>query len=57
MHNHFANNSVLVDDNDATNKANIVHKYLTGRDIMHIDRSLYSPDMNTLEHMWDELGH
>ena len=57
MHNHFANNSVLVDDAAAPHKANTVHKYLTGEYNMHIDWSLYSPDMNTIEQMEDELGH
>ena len=28
MHNQFANNSVMVDDNAAPHKGNIVHKYL-----------------------------
>ena len=31
VHNHFANNSVLDDDNAAQHKVNIVPKYLTER--------------------------
>ena len=37
MHMHFANNPALVDDNGAPHMANIVHKCLTGADIMQID--------------------
>ena len=51
MYNHVANNSVLVDDTAAPHKANIVHKYLTGEDIKHVDQPLYSPNLNTIEHM------
>ena len=57
MHDHFANNSLLVDDNAASHMSNIIHEYLTGKDIMHIDQPLYSPYMNTIEHMWNALGH
>ena len=57
IHNHFANNSVLVDDNAAPHMESIVHEYLTGEDIMQVDWPLYSPDMNTVERIWDELDH
>ena len=57
VHNHFANNSVLVDDNAVPRRANMVHEYQTGEDIMHIDRPLYSSDMNTIEDMRDVLCH
>ena len=36
VHNHFANNSVLVDDNAMPCRANMDHEYQTGEDIMHI---------------------
>ena len=57
VHNHFANNSILVDDNAVSRRTNMVHEYQTGEDIMHIDRPLYSPDMNTIEDMWDVFCH
>ena len=55
VHNHFANNLVLVDDNAVPRRANMVHEYQSGEDIMHIDLPLYSPDMKTIQHMWDEF--
>ena len=54
VHHHFVNNSVMVDDNAAPHRSKDVHEYLTGEDI--IDQSLYNPDMNTIEHMWHEIG-
>ena len=39
MRNHFAHNSVLVDDNAAPHRANIVHEYLTEEDINQVDLS------------------
>ena len=57
VHNHFANNLVLVDDNAMPCRVNMVHEYQTGEDIMHIDEPLYSPDMNTIEDICEVLCH
>ena len=48
---------MLVDDNAAPHRANIVHEYLIGEDINQFQWSSYSPDMNPIEHMWNELGY
>ena len=56
MRNHYGNNWMLVDDNARPHRANIVREYLTGEDINQLEWPPYSPDMNPIEHMWDELG-
>ena len=38
IHNHFAHNSVLVGDNAAPHRANIVHEYLTEEDTNQVDQ-------------------
>ena len=53
----FCLHLVLVDDNAALHMTGIAPEYLTGEDIMPVDQPLYSPDKNTIEHMWDEMSH
>ena len=57
MSNHYGNNWMLVDDNAVPHRANIVHEYLIGEDIYQFQWSSYSPDMNSIEHMWNELDY
>ena len=51
VHNHFANNSVLVYHDAVPLRANMVHECPAGEDIMHIDQPLYITDINTIEDM------
>ena len=57
MSNHYGNNWMLVDDNAAPHRTNIVHEYLIGEDINQFQWSLYCPDRNPIEHMRNELGY
>ena len=53
---HYGNNWILVDDNARPHRANVVQEYLDEQQITRLDWPPYSPDMNVIEHMWDEIG-
>ncbi|GFX87342.1 DDE_3 domain-containing protein [Trichonephila clavipes] len=47
---------LFMDGNALPHHANIVDKCPQSEDITRIDRTAYSPDLNTIEHVWDMLG-
>ncbi|GFW00804.1 transposable element Tcb2 transposase [Trichonephila clavipes] len=46
----------FMDDNARPHRANIVDEYLQSEDITIMDWSLYSLDLNPIDHVWDMLG-
>ena len=49
-------NWLLADDNAISHRARAVDAYLHEQDIILMDWIPYRPDMNTIEHIWDEIG-
>ncbi|GFV10453.1 transposable element Tcb1 transposase [Trichonephila clavipes] len=47
---------LVMDDNARPHRANIVDECLQSEDITRMDCTAYSPDLNTIEHVWDMLG-
>ncbi|GFV63615.1 transposable element Tc3 transposase [Trichonephila clavipes] len=47
---------LFMDDNVRPHRANIVDECLRSEDITRMDWSVYSPDLNPTEHVWDMLG-
>ena len=52
----YRNNWILDDDNARPHRARVVDVYLQEQDINHMDWAPFSPDMNPIEHIWDEIG-
>ena len=50
------NNWLLADDNVRPHRACVADAYLHEQDIVHMDWAPYRPDMNSIEHIWDEIG-
>ena len=44
------------DDNARPHRACVVDAYLHEQDIIRMDWAPYRPDMNSIEHIWDEIG-
>ena len=47
---------LLADDNARPQRACVVDSYLHEQDIIRKDWAPYRPDMNSIEHIWDEIG-
>ena len=52
----YRNNWLLADDNARPHRARVVDDYLHEQDIICMDWGPYRPDMNSIEHIWDEIG-
>ena len=52
----YRNNWLLADENDRPHRACIVDAYLHEQDIICMDWAPYRPDMNSIKHIWDEIG-
>ena len=52
----FRNNWLLADDNATPHRYCVVDAYLHEQDIIRMDWAPYRPDMNSIEHIWEEIG-
>ena len=52
----YRNNWLPVDDNARPHRDCVVDAYLHEQDIIRMDLAPYRPDMNFIEHIWDEIG-
>ena len=52
----YRSNWLLADDNARPHRASVVDAYLHEQDIIRMDWVPYRPDMNSIEHIWDEIG-
>ena len=52
----YRNNWLLADDNARPHRARVVDDYLHEQDIVRMDWDHYRPDMNSIEHIWNEIG-
>ncbi|GFX10391.1 transposable element Tcb1 transposase [Trichonephila clavipes] len=47
---------LFMDDNTCPHHASIVDECLQSQDITRMDCPAYSPDFNSIEHVWDMFG-
>ena len=52
----YRNNWLLADANARPHRDCVVDAYLHEQDIIRMDWAPYRPDMNSIEHIWDEIG-
>ena len=52
----YRNNWLLADDNARPHRACVVDAYLHEQDIIRMDWAPYRPDMNSIKHIWEEIG-
>ena len=52
----YRNNWLLADDNARPHRDCVVDDYFHEQDIIRMDWAPYRPDMNSIEHIWDEIG-
>ena len=52
----YRNNWLLADDNATPHRVCVVDAYLHEQDIIRMDWAPNRPDMNSIEHIWDEIG-
>ena len=52
----YRNNWLLADDNARPHRDWVVDAYLHEQDIIRMEWAPYRTDMNSIEHIWDEIG-
>ena len=52
----YRNNWLLADENARPHRACVVDAYIHEQDISHMDWAPYRPDINSIKHIWDEIG-
>ena len=52
----YRNNLLLDDDNAIPHRVRVVDDYLHEQDIIRMDWAPYRPDINSIEHIWNEIG-
>ena len=53
---HFGDNNPYQDDNVTSHHASVVLDFLQQGNVTKTEHTVKSPDCNTIEHIWDELG-
>ena len=52
----YRNNWLLADDNAIPHRDRVVDDYIHEQDIIRMDWAPYRPDINSIEHIWNEIG-